>query len=548
MTTIQPLNEEGRLDALRDLEILDMAAELRFDRITRLAQNIFGVPMAAISLIDQDRQWFKSRIGVAVPETPRSLSFCSRAILGSEVVVIPDTRGDQEFCTHPMVCGEPHLRFYAGAPLRTRDGFALGALCILDTAARPDLNTEQRAILTDLAAMVVQECDSRRKEQELSAAKEEAERASQAKGDFLSRVSHELRTPMNAILGFTQLLELDELSQIQRSNVSRILRAAKHLLTLLNEVLEISRIEAGRLAVELEPVKIADAIREAAELVEPLVAERNIHLRIEAPTGKAFTVLADQQKLIQVFLNLLSNAAKYNCQNGSIVIHQETMGGDRVRVKVTDTGAGIPAGIQVNCSNRLNDWVRIGTKTPGTGLGLSLSKKMVELMDGSMGVESVPGSGSTFWVQFRLCDPAAHEVPAEAKSTTGPTVLYIEDALLSIHLIKGILKRATRAGTACVRVISAIQGNMGLEMARMHAPDLILLDLHLPDLSGIQVLNQLKADARTSSIPVIVLTADELPGTRGQVIEAGAVECLAKPVNVAQFLETVSPYLKESTK
>jgi CheY-like chemotaxis protein/two-component sensor histidine kinase len=340
---------------------------------------------------------------------------------------------------------------------------------------------------------------------------------------------------------------MDELAELQRSNVVRIMRSAKHLLNLLNEILEISRIEAGRLAVELEPVKIADGIREASEFVQPLLEERGIRLRIETSAFPAATVLADQQKMIQVFLNLLSNAVKYNREKGEIAVTLEIVERTDVRVNVTDTGEGISPESQLKL---FQPFERLGadrTKTPGTGLGLALSKKMVELMRGTIGVQSAAGEGSTFWVQFPLYQPTGPEpeVAAEPTVSTGPTVLYIEDALLSIHLIKGILKRATPNGN--VRVISAIQGNLGLEMARIHTPDLILLDLHLPDLSGIQVLTRLKEDARTSSIPVVVLTADALPGTRGQVLEAGALDCLLKPVNVAQFLERVKPILEVST-
>lgn len=549
--TTTPLDEEIRLDALHALEILDTEPEPAFDRITRVVRNIFDAPMATISFVDRDRQWFKSRAGVADAETPRSVSFCTHTILQKEVMVVEDAHGDPRFSASPLVCGNPNVRFYAGAPLRTRDGQNLGALCVMDTVARPNLTKVQRAILADLAEIVVEECDSRRKEQELRAAKENADRANEEKGNFLSRASHELRTPMNAVLGFTQLLELDELSDDQRSNVDRILRAGKHLLKLVNEILEISRIEAGRLGIELEPVKIGEAIREAAEFLEPLLRESRIDLRVETP-GCVHMVLADQQKLIQVFLNLLSNGIKYNRPNGHIAVVQERIGGDQLRIKFTDTGNGISKEDQ---KKLFQPFERLGaerTKTPGTGLGLSLTKKMVELMDGSIGVESTPGSGSTFWVQFVLFQAVPEGLAAEQPQPvdapeTGPTVLYIEDAVVSIHLIKGILKRARLKSGAPLRLISAMQGNLGLEMARIHAPDLILLDLHLPDLSGIQVLNQLQADPRTSAIPVVVLTGDPLPGTKGQVLESGALACLSKPVDVTQFLDTVSHILEEST-
>jgi signal transduction histidine kinase len=547
MTAAEPLNEIARLKALHALEILDTPPEEAFDRITRLARNIFGMPMATISLVDEDRQWFKSRIGISAEETPRSISFCTRTILSDEVMVVPDAQADARFAGSPLVCDDPGIRFYAGAPLRTREGHNLGSLCIMDTVPRPDLHTHQRGILADLADVVVEECLSRRKARELESAKDNADRANRAKGEFLSRASHELRTPMNAVLGFTQLLELDDLTDSQRANVDRILKAGKHLLKLIGEVLDISRIEAGVRAIELEPVKIAEAIREATELVEPMLLENKVSLRLEP--AAACSVLADQQKLVQVFLNLFSNAIKYNRANGSVTVTQEVLG-DQVRIRIADTGCGISPEQQ---SKLFQPFERLGaerTKIQGTGLGLALSKKIIELMAGSIGVESVPGSGSTFWIQLPRFDAAPVE-PArqlsESKPATGPTVLYIEDAVVSIHLIRGILKRAKVHGDSTIRLISAMQGNLGLEMARLHAPDLILLDLHLPDMSGVQVLHQLKADARTSAIPVVVLTADPLPGTKGQVRDAGAAAFLAKPVDVARFLETVRHILEEPT-
>jgi CheY-like chemotaxis protein len=290
-------------------------------------------------------------------------------------------------------------------------------------------------------------------------------------------------------------------------------------------------------------------IREASELVHPLLVERGIGLRMDAPPEAGETVLADPQKLTQVLLNLLSNAIKYNREHGEIVV-THALTGEHLRINVRDTGNGISADL---APQLFQPFERLGadrTKTQGTGLGLALSKRMVELMGGSIGVESVPGEGSTFWIRLALSVPvpqaSAPTEPEAEPPATGPTVLYIEDTLVSIHLINGIFKRRTLRGDTKVRMISAMQGNLGIEMARLHAPDLILLDLHLPDLSGIQVLNRLKSDARTASIPVVVLTADALPGTEAQVREAGAVGCLSKPVDVPKFLDTITLVLEES--
>jgi CheY-like chemotaxis protein len=289
-------------------------------------------------------------------------------------------------------------------------------------------------------------------------------------------------------------------------------------------------------------VDSAEVMKAAVELVQPLLAERCISLSTAEMEG--VMVLADRQRLTQVFLNLLSNAVKYNRDNGQVALGYRHVDGD-VRIYVTDTGFGLSEDL---VQKLFQPFERLGaerTNVPGTGLGLALSKRLVELMRGSVGVESKPGIGSTFWVQFhRLEQPAAEIARAKSPASdtsrkSSSTVLYIEDNLINIHLIEGIMKRRTD-----VRLISAMQGNLGLEMARIHTPDLILLDLHLPDLSGIQVLRRLREDPRTASIPVVVITADALPGTRRQLLEAGAYAYLNKPIDIKQFLSTIHPLLE----
>jgi signal transduction histidine kinase len=533
MATAYCDQEELRLGALHALGILDTPIEEPFERIVQLAKEIFNVPMAAISLVDRNRQWFKSRIGLEDPETPREWSFCTRTIQRSEPFVVTDALVDPYMAASPLVVDGPRIRFYAGAPMQTHDGHNIGALCVMDTEPREDLNERERSMLIRLAEVATSECYSR-------IAREEAESANRAKSEFLSRVSHELRTPMNAILGFTQLLEMDELTEEQRSSVSRIHNASKHLLGLLNEVLEISRIEAGRLAVEREPVPISPVIADAVELVAPLCSERNIRLRVE-PTGEArCAVVADRQKLAQVILNLLSNAIKYNRDEGEVVAGYTRAAGERLRIWIRDTGPGIAADLHPKLFQPFERLDAARTRVSGTGLGLALSKKLVEAMSGSIGVESAAGAGSTFWFELPLVD--APEVRPSKDAASGPAVLYIEDTLTSIHLIRGILSRRKKG----IRLISAMLGELGLEMARIHAPSMVLLDLHLPDISGIQVLRKLKADVRTASIPVVVLTADSLPGTHAQVMKEGATGCLSKPVDVPEFLKTIDSILEIS--
>jgi signal transduction histidine kinase/CheY-like chemotaxis protein len=383
--------------------------------------------------------------------------------------------------------------------------------------------------------------------QELRAATAEADRANQAKSEFLSRMSHELRTPLNAILGFGQLLEMEALPAPQRESVEQILRAGRHLLGLINEVLEISRIEAGRLQLSLEPVPVLETLRQALELIRPSASELGVSLAAET-IDEHLHVLADRQRLQQVLLNLLSNAVKYNRANGRVSVACSAAPGERLRIAVTDTGGGIAAD---KLARLFTPFDRLGAEASdveGTGLGLALSKTLVEAMGGAMLVESRPGGGSTFTVELTLVagpsTVAAGTVervePAitDAASPRSRTILYIEDNLSNLRLVEALLRR--RPG---VRVLSAMQGRVGLELARAHRPDLILLDRHLPDGSGDQVFLDLRADAATRAIPVVILSADATPGGIQRLLEAGVRAYLTKPLDVHALLAVLDDTL-----
>ena len=381
---------------------------------------------------------------------------------------------------------------------------------------------------------------------EAQEAQAEAERANLAKSEFLSRMSHELRTPLNAILGFGQLLEMGNLARRESESVAHILKGGKHLLGLINEVLDIARIESGKIELTFEAVAVAEVFDEAAALIQPLAAQRHVH--VGRCTGAACSGMlwADRQRLKQVVLNLLSNAVKYNRDRGTVQLTCEAAKqAGWLRLSVSDTGPGIaPADVD----KLFTPFERLGaerTTVEGTGIGLALSKRLVEAMGGTIGADSTQGRGSTFYLELPVASslPRAveHETaPAsEALPIGGPTVLSIEDNLSNYALVEQTLevKRPN------IRLLGAMQGRLGLNMAREHRPDLILLDLQLPDLPGDDLLRQLQSDEQTRHIPVIMVTADATNGQARRLLDLGAHGYITKPLDIAAFLRAIDEVL-----
>jgi PAS domain S-box-containing protein len=379
----------------------------------------------------------------------------------------------------------------------------------------------------------------------LREAKEEADRANHAKSDFLSRMSHELRTPLNSILGFGQLLDRQAPTETQRPRIRYILSAGRHLLNLINEVLDISRIEAGTLQLSVEPVCVGEAIREALDLMRPLAAERSILLEANCPAETAAYVLADRQRLKQVLLNLLSNAVKYTGMEGSVTVSVDA-GGDATRISVRDTGAGIPV---EKLARLFTPFDRLGAEqstVEGTGLGLALCQRLIQAMQGTIGVNSTLGNGSTFWMELPKAQSPLKTLPATTASSLlgirgeeeSRRILYIEDNFSNVTLVDQML-----AERPALELMTAMQGRVGLDLARQHSPDLILLDLHLPDMPGWQVLAQLKSDHLTREIPVVVISADATAPQIKRLLSAGARAYLTKPLDIPEFFRVIDEAL-----
>ena len=379
-------------------------------------------------------------------------------------------------------------------------------------------------------------------------ARTEAERANRAKSDFLARVSHELRTPLNAVLGFAQLFQQDALSPEDRENVQQIIRGGQHLLELIDEVLDISRIEAGHLTMTCEAVNVGDVALEAVELIRPLAIARQITVRVSDDGRRVPSAFVNRHRLRQILLNLCSNGVKYNRPGGSVTISCGTTASGFVRIAVHDEGIGIPAD---KLPRLFTPFERLGaeqTTVEGTGLGLALCKRLAEAMGGALSVESQVSRGSTFSVDV----PSASGVPAtpprvrtvigaEPPAASG-VVLYIEDTAANARLMQRLMSR--RPG---VQLLTAPDGKSGLRLFAEHRPRLVLLDLHLPDMTGEEILRQIRETHVGDQPHVAVLTADAVPAQKERLLALGADAYLTKPFNVPDVLALLDGTLTEAT-
>ncbi len=394
---------------------------------------------------------------------------------------------------------------------------------------------------------------------ELQEANRALRAADTAKNEFLSRGSHELRTPLNAILGFGELLSLGDITAEHRDWVTMILAAGRDLLCVLDEMLDISLIESGRLTLSLERVSAHRVIADALDLVRPLAESCRVRLDPVPAARASQHVQADYRRLRQILLNLLSNAVKFNRPDGTVAVAVQPRAGGRLRISVSDTGHGISQQAIGKLFTPFERLEAARSRVEGTGLGLALCRELVEAMGGDINVSSVEGRGSTFWVELpeaaALPVAEAEPAPAEPRAaarhadnatamrayTAAKTVLYVEDVEANMVLVERILRRRPS-----ITIVPTEFGGAGLELAREWHPDLILLDVHLPDMTGDEVVRRLQASPATSGIPIVILSADATQHQIDRLLAAGAAAYLTKPINVRQFLQAVDNALDQS--
>ncbi len=387
------MNETQRLQALRDYRILDTEPEAAFDRLTAIAAAHYDAPIALVSLVDESRQWFKSRLGLDTCETPREISFCTHAIRADQPLIVNDASSHPGFADNPLVTGSPHIRFYAGCPLIAASGARVGTLCIIDHAPRPDFDIADTAVLRSLAALVVDEM-------ELRLAQERAEAESRAKSDFIATMSHELRTPMTSVMGYIELLAETELDEHQSECVRLVRSSSAHLLELLNDALDLSKIEAGRLKLRPEVFSPAELVEHAVEFFAESAHSRGLNLLIDISPSAITSFRGDRTRIRQILFNLISNAVKFT-NDGDVTISCEVKPDDdgvpTLWLSVRDTGIGIPDDIHAILFDRFVQGDSRDTREHyGAGLGLAICRELVEVMGGAISAENCSGGGSCF--------------------------------------------------------------------------------------------------------------------------------------------------------
>lgn len=732
-----PPNEIQRLAALHALEVLDTPEEIAFERMTQLACDLFEVPIALVTLVDKERQWFKSHHGLDVCETSREVSFCAHAVANNGPLIIEETLADERFRDNPLVSGPPYIRFYAGYPLQPFDDVVLGTLCLISPQPRsfserelkllgglagqveellrqhklqvelshtaskmrkeqdllkvlhqgitdyqalmsgerlwvflmealrkltdsdyaligevmptnttnalkihaitdlswsensrqlmerlrsgdmiltnpksllgsvfaygnvimtddvyshaqhggfppghPPLhnylgvpifsndqligmyaiaNSKQslnQALLdwlqpfTDTCSLLInlysQMAEREQVMRDLAAARDQSETASRAKSEFLSSMSHELRTPLNAIIGFAQILansKREPLGEKQQRQVSQIEKSGHHLLSLINEVLDLAKIEAGHMTLSIEPIILANVFNDACSTLEASAEAAGIHFRYTSPSSQ-WRVNADYTRTKQVLLNLLSNAIKYNRANGSIdisVAHSV----DHVRISVTDTGPGIAAERQHELFEPFNRLDAEGGNIEGSGIGLAITRELVERMNGDVGVDSLLGKGSTFWFTLPTANADATSDKGQTPSSAyappnnALTVLYIEDNPANQRLMQDVIEEIDD-----IALQIAPSAEIGLEIMRHASPALVIMDIHLPGMNGYQALEAMRRDPLLHLLPVIALSANAMPSDVKRGLEAGFNAYLTKPLELDKLQATIAHFMK----
>ena len=531
---------------------------------------LIGTDNSARKQVEEQLRWTEESFRLMV----ESVTDCAIVMLDPEGRVVSWNGGAQRIKGYSAeeIVGQHFSRFYPredidrGTPQRDLDVVtAKGRFEAEGWRVRKDGSTfwanvvftairDQGGNLRGFAKLTRDLTERRQVEAEMTDAKSVAEKANLANSDFLSDMSHELRTSLNAILGFAQLMESDSPlpTPSQKESIAKILQAGWYLLELTNGILDLAMIESGRLSWSLDPMSLTEVMLECQTAIEPQAQKSGIRITFPQVDSPCF-IQADRTRVKQVLVNLLSNAIKYNRVGGSVVVECSASAPQRIRVSVTDTGAGLSP---EKLAQLFRPFSRVGQETGAdacTGISLVVTKRLVELMGGAIGVESTVGVGSAFWIELVAAaapqlavDEAERTAPVQPQARNGAaprTLLYVEDNPANLQLVVQVLARRPN-----MRLLSARTGTLGIELARTSRPDVILMDINLPGMSGIQAMQILRADAATAHIPVVALSANAIPRDVERGLEAGFFRYLTKPIKVNEFMDTLDVALKFAEK
>ena len=520
------LDEKKRIQALYDYEILDSDAEKAFDDLTILASEICETPIALISLVDPLRQWFKSSVGLDAFETERDIAFCAHAIHEHNIFEIPDALEDERFVDNPLVTGVPNIRFYAGAPLITPEGFVIGTLCAISDKPKK-LNSHQLKSLEILSREVITQMELRKKVSELK-------KANDFTNDFLSNMSHEIRTPLNAIHGFSELLS-ERCNNLKlpldiQDYVAEIDFSAKHLLSIVNSVLDLSKIESGKMELAPSWFQGHQFLKKTKSMMDVQATDKSITLLLDIDNNVPEYFYFDEGKLSQILINLISNSIKFTIKDKKIILKISYIKND-LFFNLMDEGIGIT---DENQNKLFNKYQQVGNNKniEGTGLGLSITKNLVELMAGKITLTSKKNIGTT--VLVTLPQPVNQPSVNDIENTAKPlqkiqqlNILVVEDNAINRKLAKIILEHMGQI------ITFAESGELALDIIKTQEFDLILMDIHMPGINGVETSHKIRENNILT--PIVALTADIFEVQKDDANSFKFDDYLTKPINKKQL-------------